>query len=136
MEEVHARLSKSGNIVCGKPDSDGRLSCDEQLAAIVTVPMPGRYPERRLTPLPGWRQDRKGIWRRTTQVEALRARGIAPPRPSPLPKGRYPDLPALACCPKCRTVQWLSAQRLKVSAHPNADTPAGSGANRFRLPSL
>lgn len=136
MNEIYARLSKVGRIVCGRPDVDGRLSCDEPLAGIVTVHEPPRYPERRLVPLPGWRQDRKGVWRRTTKVEDLRARGVAPARTAPLPLGRYPDLPALVCCPKCASVQWLEAERLKVVAHPNAAGPTMHRPNRFRLSSV
>ena len=133
MDEIYARLSKAGQIVCGKPDVSGRLSCDEPLAGIVTVHEPPRYPERRLVPLPGWRQDRKGIWRRTTRVADLRARGVAPARTAPLPRGHYPDLPALVCCPKCTSVQWLAAARLKVAARPNAAGPTMQQPNRFRL---
>jgi hypothetical protein len=133
MNELYARLSKAGRVVCGRPDATGRLSCDEPLADIVTVHAPPRHPERRLVPLPGWRQDRKGVWRRTTRVEDLRARGIAPARPAPPPRGRYPDLPTLVCCPKCGAVQWLDAERLKVSAHPNAIGSLMRRPNRFRL---
>ncbi len=133
MTEVHARRSKAGRIVCGSPDVDGRFSCDETLAGMVTVHEPPRYPERRLVPLPGWRQDRKGVWRRTTRAEDMQARGVAPSRPSPLPRGRYPDLPALVCCPKCAAVQWLEAERLKVVARPNAAGPTMHRPNRFRL---
>lgn len=135
MNETYARLSKAGRIVCGRPDTDGRLSCDEPLAGIVTVHEPPRHPERRVVPLPGWRQDRKGVWRRTTRVEDLRARGVAlaRPRPRPLPHGHYLDLPALVCCPKCASVQWLAAERLKVAARPNAAGPTMHRPNRFRL---
>lgn len=130
--EIWARLSKSGSVLCGKPDGDGRLSCDEPLAAVVTVHEPPRYPERLLVPLPGWRQDKKGVWRRTTRVEDLRARGAAPGRAAPLARGQYPELPALVCCSKCGTVQWLDAERLKVSAYPNAASPAIDRRSRFR----
>jgi hypothetical protein len=133
MNDIYARLSKAGRIVCGNPDSTGRYSCDEPLGGIVTVHEPPQYPERRLVPLPGWRQDRKGVWRRTTHVEDLKARGVAPARPSPLPRGHYPELPALVCCPKCASVQWLEAERLKVAAHPNAAGPTMERPNRFRL---
>jgi hypothetical protein len=133
MDEIYARLSKAGRIVCGRPDTTGRLSCDEPLAAIVTMHEPPRHPERLLVPLPGWREDKKGVWRRTTRIDDLRARGVAPERPVPLPRGQYPDLPALVCCPKCATVQWLDAARLKVSARPNAPGPTMHRPNRFRL---
>lgn len=133
MDEMYARLSKAGRIVCGRPDAGGHSSCDEPLADIVTVHEPPRHPQRLLVPLPGWRQDRKGVWRRTTRVDDLRARGLAPPRPTPLPRGRYPDLPALACCPKCAATQWLDPERLKVSAHPNAAGPLTHHPGRFRL---
>jgi hypothetical protein len=136
MDDIYARLSKAGRIVCGNPDTAGRYSCDEPLAGIVTVHEPPRYPERRLVPLAGWRQDKKGVWRRTTHVEDLRARGIAPTPPAPLPRGQYPDLPALACCPKCASVQWLEADRLKVAAHPNAIGATMERPNRFRLSSI
>lgn len=133
MHDSYARLSKAGRIVCGKPDNNGRLSCDEELAGIVTVHEPPRYPERRLVSLPGWRQDKKGVLRRTTQVTDLRARGIAPAAPAPPPRGHYPELPVLVRCPKCATVQWLDAERLKVSAHPNAVVPTPDRHSRFRL---
>ncbi len=132
--EIAARLSKAGKIVCGKPDMDGRLSCDEPLAAIVTVHEPPRHPERRLVPLPGWRQDKRGVWRNTTRTRDLRAHGLAQPKPGPLPPGAYPDLPALACCPKCTAVQWLDADRLRVSPRPNDAGPPVRQSNRFRLP--
>ena len=132
VNEVYARLSKSGSVLCGRPDADGRLSCDEALAAIVTVHEPPRYPERLLVPLPGWRQDRKGVLRRTTHAADLRARGLAPASSAPVPRGQYPELPALVCCPKCGAIQWLDAELLKVSAHPNATLPTVHRRNRFR----
>lgn len=132
MDDIYARLSKAGRIVCGKPDIDGRVSCDEELAGIVTVHEPPRYLERRFVPLPGWRLDRKGVWRQTTRVEDLRASGRAPARLMPLPRGSYPELPALVCCPKCATVQWLDPDRLKLSHDPNAAGLAGAPHSRFR----
>lgn len=136
MDQIYARLSKTGRIVCGRPDAAGRFSCDEPLAAIVTIHEPPRHPERLLVPLPGWREDRKGVWRRTTRIDDLRARGVAPERPAPLPRGQYPELPALVCCPKCAAVQWLDADRLNVSARPNATGPTMHRPNRFRLTSI
>jgi hypothetical protein len=133
MSTIYARLSKAGRIVCGRPDVDGRLSCDEPLALVVTVHEPPLHPERLLVPLPGWRQDRKGVWRRTTRVEDLRARGVALARAAPRARGRYPELPALVCCPKCATMQWLEAERLNVSAHPNDTGLTMQHPNRFRL---
>ena len=131
MNELYARLSKAGRVVCGRPDIDGRLSCDEPLAAIVTVDGP-RGREARLVPLAGWRQDRKSVWRRTTRAEDLKARGLATRTALP-PRGHYPDLPALACCPKCKAVQWLDAERLKVSGRPNARGAPVPRPSRFRL---
>ena len=117
VEEVFARLSKAGRVVCGHPGLEGRYTCDEPLADRITAHETGRLPERRLVPLPGWTQDRKGIWVQTTRMEDLKRRGRAPGR-APREDREYPDLPALVRCPKCRTVQWLDAERLKVAPYP------------------
>lgn len=123
MQEVHARLSGAGRVVCGRPDEDGRFTCDQPLADLVTGRRRSGLPARRLAPLPGWTQDSKGVWQKTTQVEDRRARGLAPPR-TPPERRAYPALPALVRCPKCRTVQWLDARRLRVPPH------AGTGGSR------
>lgn len=115
MNEIYARLSKAGRIVCGRADADGRYTCDEPLADYITHQHRTGLPVRHLLPLAGWVLDKKGIWTRTTQVEDRRAHGIAPSRRSLTGTHRYPDLPALVRCPKCRAVQWLEPARLKVS---------------------
>ncbi len=130
MKELHARLSGAGRVVCGRPDMDGRFTCDEPLADIVTVRHPPGLPERRLAPLPGWTQDRKGVWQKTTQVEDRRARGLAPQR-TPPDRRAYPALPTLVRCPKCRTVQWLDARRLRVPPHPGTSRVRPSPGPRF-----
>ena len=130
MEEICARLSRAGRIVCGRPGPDGRYTCDEPLADHVTRRDAADLPERCLVPLPGWALDKKGVWHKTTRVDDLRARGIAPCRIAPHP-GSYPDLPALARCPKCRAVQWLEPARLKVSPHPNSTGRQQTKASRF-----
>ena len=119
MDEIYARLSKAGRILCGRPDADGRFTCDEPLADRVEVTLHTGFAERRLVPLEGWALDKKGVWTRTTRVEDLRKRGIAPPRARAPAGGRYPDMPALARCPKCGAVQWLDPDRLGVSSRPN-----------------
>ncbi len=129
MEEVFARLSKSGRVVCGQPGVDGRYTCDEPLAERVMVHEHGHLPERRLVALPGWVQDRKGIWVRTTRVEDLKRRGRTSGR-SASEQRVYPDLPTLARCPKCRTVQWLDAEHLKVEPYPPVQPRRHSGAGR------
>ncbi len=115
MEETFARVSKAGKVVCGKPHEDGRFYCDEPLAALARVHEPPNYPERELVALPGWRLDWKGIWRETTsEIDRRKRRGGPSKQASP----SSPELPALACCPKCGTVQWLDAERLRVRARP------------------
>lgn len=115
MEDLFARVSKAGKVVCGKPHVDGGYYCDEPLAAIARVHKPPNYPERELVVLPGWRPDRKGIWRRTTSEHDRRKHRGTPSKHAELPR---PELPALACCPKCGTAQWLDAERLRVRARP------------------
>ena len=131
MDEVFARVSKAGRVVCGRQLADGGYHCDEPIAAaIVRVHEPPRYPERRLVALPGWRMDRKSIWRRTTSVEDRRAHGRAPGTPAVTP---HVELPALACCPKCGALQWLEAERLNVAA--GRDIPAAAPSRWvIRLP--
>lgn len=118
-EEVYARLSKAGQVLCGRPDVDGRFHCDGVLARVVAVELRTGFAERRLIPLDGWVQDKRGIWHETTRVTDLRRHGRALPTRLPLERMRYPDLPVLARCPKCATVQWLAPERLRVSARPN-----------------
>jgi hypothetical protein len=122
MEDVYARLSKAGAVLCGRPGIDGRFTCDQPVAEVVREERGGS--QRRLVALEGWTQDRTGVWQRTTRVEDLRRRGIAPGRRSPEQRVRI-EFPALVRCPKCRTVQWLDAERLRVAAGPDA------GAVRF-----
>jgi len=114
MEEVYARLSKSGGVLCGRTDDAGRATCDEPLAEVVRVDTGHGMPERRLAALEGWTQDKKGVWQRTTRMADLRRHGIALSR-RVAQQRRYMEFPALARCPKCRTVQWLDAERLRVS---------------------
>ena len=114
MEETYARLSKSGGVLCGRPDPDGRFTCDEPLAEVVKLERGHGVPERRLAALDGWAQDQKGVWRQTTRPADLRRRGIAPARVSP-ERRTLVEFPALARCPKCRTVQWLDAEQLRVA---------------------
>lgn len=123
MDEFFARVSKAGQVVCGRQHADGGFYCDEPIAAgIARVHEPPAYPERRLVALPGWRMDRKGIWRRTTSALDRRARGFAPKQAEAV----RPELPALACCPKCGALQWLEAERLGVAAKPAGAAPARS----------
>lgn len=128
MEDTFARLSKAGRVVCGKQHADGGFYCDEPLAGIVRVHEPPNYPERELVALPGWRPDRKGIWRQTTSEADRRRHGAGPThRPKPL----LPELPALACCPKCGVLQWLDAERLRVRPQSGGpSTPARRWAIR------
>ncbi len=121
MDETFARVSKAGRVICGKAHSDGGYYCDEPLAEIRKVHTPPKYPERVLTALPGWRADRKGIWRQTTSVSDRRAHGRAPGHKTV----ELVELPALVCCPKCATLQWLDAERLNVRARARGgETPA------------
>jgi len=125
MEEIFARLSKDGRVLCGRPGADGRSTCDEPLADVVQVRAGAGRPERRLAVLDGWAQDKKGLWQKTTRAADLRRRGIAPPRVPP--ERRTPiEPPALARCPKCRAVQWLDADRLRVSPVEGARPRAAS----------
>jgi hypothetical protein len=114
MDEVFARLSKAGGVLCGRLGDDGRTTCDEPLAEVLRVRDGHAMPERRLAALAGWTQDKKGIWQKTTRAEDLRRHGIAQPRHTALRRTLI-EFPALARCPKCRTVQWLDADRLRVS---------------------
>lgn len=123
MEEYFARLSKAGRVVCGRQDADGGYYCDEPVAAIAKVHEPPRYPERRLVALAGWRMDRKSIWRQTTSISDLRAHGRARPKQ---PVTTALELPALVCCPKCGTLQWLDAGRLKATSASNVAAAAPS----------
>lgn len=111
--ELYARRSKAGRILCGRQDNEGRCLCDGVVAGTIPEPRPVGPPARRLVPPEGWRLDgRKGIWYRTTQVEDRRAGGR--PRPPHLSASRgYPFLPALVCCPKCRAVQWLDPEHVR-----------------------
>lgn len=117
MEEVYARLSNVTRVLCGRPDADGRFTCDQTLAEVVRVDRGVGRPQRRLAALEGWTQDKKGVWQRTTRVEDLRRRGVAVPRRSPEQR-TFVEFPALARCPKCRFVQWLDAERLNVPERP------------------
>lgn len=119
MQEIYARLSKDQRILCGRQDTTGRYTCDGQLADYVTYQQPVGRPARYLIPLPGWVLDKKGVWHKTTSIEDRKAHGIPLSRTSSPDKRRYPNLPALARCPKCRAVQWLEPERLKISPGPN-----------------
>lgn len=113
-EQVYARLSKAGHILCGRRDADDRYRCDGLVATTVPVPGPVGAPVRRLAPPEGWRLDeRKGVWHQTTRLEDCRAHG-RPRRPLPSESLGYPFLPALVRCPKCRIVQWLDPTHLRV----------------------
>jgi hypothetical protein len=114
MDDIYARLSKGGDVLCGRPDATGRFTCDEPLAEVVKLAPDRGMPERRLAALDGWAQDQKGVWRRTTRAADLRRRGIAPSRLPP-ERRTFVEFPALARCPKCRAVQWLDPERLRVS---------------------
>lgn len=130
MDGTFARVSKAGRVVCGKQHPDGGFYCDEPIAAAITrVHEPPRYPERRLIALPGWRMDRKGIWRRTTSVEDRRAHGRDTKDAT-----TSPELPALACCAKCGTLQWLEAERLGVRPQSPRATLAGRRWLTVELP--
>jgi hypothetical protein len=118
MDDIYARVSKAGRVLCGRPDQDGRFTCDEALAEILTIRERGTPPERRLVSLDGWVQDKKGIWSITTRVEDLRRHGIAAPRQPPHQRPAI-DSPALVRCPKCRLVQWLDAEHLGLPAGPD-----------------
>lgn len=121
MEQIFARLSKSGRVLCGWQSLNGSHTCDEPLAELVTVgDAPGR-PDRRPAHLDGWVQDRKGVWQRTTRLEDKRRHGAAV-KQRPAHERIFADLPALLRCPKCRSVQWLEPERLRpeagTSRHP------------------
>ena len=74
---------------------------------------------RHLIALDGWALDRKkAVWHRTTSVEDRKRAGIVLP-PAAREARRYPTLPALVRCPKCRSVQWLDPVRLGVTPGPN-----------------
>jgi hypothetical protein len=118
MDEICARLSKDGRVLCGKQDVEGHHTCDEPLAAL-EVPETVRLPARYLIALDGWALDRrKAIWHRTTSVEDRKKAGIVLPRAAREAR-HYPALPALVRCPKCRSVQWLDPVRLGVTPGPN-----------------
>lgn len=120
-QDVYARLSKSGRVLCGRMDADGLYHCDGVVATTIPVPRPIGAPMHRLAPPEGWRLDeRKGIWHQTTQLEDRRAHGRVR-RPLPAESRSYPFLPALVRCPKCRLVQWLDPARLRVDRGPSAD---------------
>ena len=125
MDDLSARLSKDGKVLCGRPGTDGRYTCDEPLAAVVRVGHGGGA-VRRLAALAGWTQDRKGVWQQTTRVTDLRRHGINPAQTAE--RQRLIEFPALARCPKCRAVQWLDADRLRVS---NGDEPSRNASNRW-----
>lgn len=124
MDDVYARLSKAGDVLCGRPGIDGRFTCDQPVAEVVREDRSGAS-RRRLAALEGWAQDKMGVWQRTTRVEDLRRRGIAPARRR-AEQRVYVEFPALARCPKCRTVQWLDAERLRVAAGPDAEAVRSS----------
>jgi hypothetical protein len=123
MEETFARVSRAGNVVCGRQHADGGFYCDEPLAAIVKVHSPPSYPERLLAALPGWRLDRKGILRRTTSVEDKRAHGRSASKAA---HGQLLELPVIVFCPKCAVLQWLDAERLSVGPRPGTAPAAAS----------
>lgn len=136
MDTIAARLSRTGSVLCGRPSEDGRYHCDAPLAAIVTRTEGGTAPPtRRLVPLPGWRLDPKGVWQKTTRVEDLRAQGRAIGHDALVRSPGFPHLPALARCPKCRTVQWLDPERLlHAPSAPGGRVARGTGqADPFRF---
>ena len=104
---MYARQSKAGHILCGRQDDEGRQVCDGVVADTIPEPRPVGPPIRRLAPPEGWRLDeRKGIWRQTTQTADRRAHGRVRRPLSPASRA-YSFLPALVRCPKCGAVQWL-----------------------------
>jgi hypothetical protein len=115
MDEVYARLSNAGGVLCGRPSADGRFHCDQPLAEVVRVSTGTGAPERRLAALDGWAQDKRGVWQRTTRAEDRRRHGIATPRPQREQRTMI-EFPALVRCPKCRLVQWLDAERLRIAS--------------------
>jgi hypothetical protein len=118
MEETYARLSKGGRVLCGTLNAEGHYTCDEPLADFA-VPDAMRPHARHLIALDGWALDRKkAVWHRTTSIEDRKKAGIVLPRAA-REERRYPALPALARCPKCRSVQWLDPMRLGVTPGPN-----------------
>jgi hypothetical protein len=120
--EIYARQSKAGRILCGRMDDDGRYTCDGEVATTIPIERPVGAPVRRLAPPDGWRLDeRKGVWRQTTQLVDRRAHGRLS-RPLPQATRCYPFLPALVRCPKCRAVQWLDPTHL---AGNQEHTPSG-----------
>jgi hypothetical protein len=119
VQEMFARLSKAGRIVCGRPNEDGHFSCDQPLADVAEHQLLTGFTERRLVPLDGWVLDKKGVWHKTTRLEDKRRHGRATAHARGAMKVSYPDLPALARCPKCSAVQWLDPERLRVSPQPN-----------------
>ena len=122
-QDIYARLSKAGRILCGRRDADGRRCCDGLVATTVPEPGPVGAPARRLAPPEGWRLDeRKGVWHQTTQLEDRRAHGRLPRPPRPETRS-YPFLPALVRCPKCGIVQWLDPAHLQVDHTPARDGP-------------
>jgi hypothetical protein len=114
MDDIYARRSKSGEVLCGQAGADGRFTCDAPLAEVIRPHRERGMPERRLAALDGWIQGPKGVWQQTTRTADLRRRGIAPTHLPP-EKRTLIEFPALARCPKCRAVQWLDAARLGVS---------------------
>ena len=110
--EIYARNSKAGLILCGWRDEDGHFTCDGVVATTILVQGPVGPPVRRLAPLEGWRLDeRKGVWHQTTELADRRAHGRVR-RPAPLDSRRFPFMPTLVRCPKCRAVQWLDPAHL------------------------
>lgn len=123
MQEIYARLSKTGAVLCGRPRDDGAFVCDQPLAEVVRVRGAAGPARRRLVALDGWSQDKGGVWRRTTHVEDLRRIGIARLRPRPDQRAMI-EFPALTRCPKCRVVQWLDPERLRVAGGADRRSPA------------
>ena len=137
---VYARLHKGGQaVLCGWRQPNGRRNCGEQLATVinhaaVTLATPGtaagheRF-RRTLRFRPGFGQDqRSGIWRIGTHAEdaprpdhpSTQRRSMAvavntgqygfDTRPAPT------QLPCWVECPRCRKVQVLSGNALRVRA--------------------
>ncbi|MGH2343949.1 MAG: hypothetical protein ACRDG4_01905, partial [Chloroflexota bacterium] len=83
-QDIHARLSKSGRILRGRRDADGRYHYDGMVATTVPVPRPIGAPGHRLVPPEGWRIDEcKGIWH---QMPSLLSRLVS--HLMPYPHGR------------------------------------------------
>ncbi len=115
-------------VVCGRPD------CGYVLARVVQIPQ-GRVAEFAM----GWAPNSEGIWALTRHAAARVANGRPPafrrrPRPDtlrllphkPMYRDKYPTpqaYPAQVRCPRCRLVQTLDAQQLRVGIRPRFTTP-------------